>query len=812
MSTPPIIKAPKKFGDLGPSLPWLLLLVTVAVFYLLLYPRLAVKQPVYQTGDIAQRDIKATEDFLVEDQAATETNRTLARQNVLAVYDYDPSLADRTGQRVETAFEKMRLAIASQQATASDESVTQTQPPQATPPAETGLAPSPDLQQQQVDLIWSKKKEFEEDLGIAVSQGAFTILVEARFSEAISGLIVKILSEIMNNGVVANKEILLKESEKGIMLRTVGIQSARAVQNLRQFYGPDQAKSMVRIIGQPLVGNLNYNLINLVVDLAQRLLQPNISLNLNETEERKKRAAEEIKPILYKIKSGEMLVREGERISETQLIKLKAMNEQAQPREVFSTIFGAVTILICFILTAYHLTVHSGKQFHVNYHRNLLFLVCMLLLLFVIVKFGAILAGNWSSGATSFIPAAALLYGLPLTFAAMTVGLFLYFETALFFSMVVAISTAILLQNHFEFFLYFFLSSILSAYLLRNCRERKSIIFAGAKLGLFNLVYAMAIDLYLSDPIGFGLMWNWAFAFMGGLGAAIITVGFAPLVEIAFHYTTDITLLELANLDRPLMRQLMIQAPGTYHHSVVVGSLVEAAASEIGANPLLSKACGYYHDIGKINKPLYYIENQTDGKNKHDKLAPSMSGLILIAHVKDGVEIAKKNKLGEVIIDSIRQHHGTSLISYFYEKAKQLKGEGQVKIEDFRYPGPKPQTKEAGLVMLADVVEAASRTLENPTPSRIQGLVQYLINKVFSDGQLDDCELTLKDLHSIAKSFNKMLYGIHHHRIEYAESTAKKSEKASDESSDRQPASQLRNIDKKSADEGKGHLKRLGMS
>ena len=156
-------------------------------------------------------------------------------------------------------------------------------------------------------------------------------------------------------------------------------------------------------------------------------------------------------------------------------------------------------------------------------------------------------------------------------------------------------------------------------------------------------------------------------------------------------------------------------------------------------------------------------------KNKHDKLAPSMSSLILIAHVKDGVEIARENKLGEVIIDTIRQHHGTSLIQYFFEKAKQLKGEDAVNIDNYRYPGPRPQTREAGLVMLADVVEAASRTLENPTPSRIQGLVQNLINKVFSDGQLDECELTLKDLHSIAKRFNKILYGIHHHRIEYTE-------------------------------------------
>jgi putative nucleotidyltransferase with HDIG domain len=162
--------------------------------------------------------------------------------------------------------------------------------------------------------------------------------------------------------------------------------------------------------------------------------------------------------------------------------------------------------------------------------------------------------------------------------------------------------------------------------------------------------------------------------------------------------------------------------------------------------------CGYYHDIGKLKQPLYFIENQSNGRNRHDKLAPSMSALILIAHVKNGVEIARDHKLGQSIIDTIQQHHGSSLISYFFEKAKTVKGADAVKIDDFRYPGPRPQTREAGLVMLADIVEAASRTLDNPTPSRIQGLVQNLINKVFSDGQLDHCELTLKDLHRIAKA------------------------------------------------------------
>jgi putative nucleotidyltransferase with HDIG domain len=228
--------------------------------------------------------------------------------------------------------------------------------------------------------------------------------------------------------------------------------------------------------------------------------------------------------------------------------------------------------------------------------------------------------------------------------------------------------------------------------------------------------------------------------------------------------------------------------------------------------------CAYYHDIGKMKKPLYFIENQKTGENRHEKLAPSMSSLILTTHVKDGVELAKEHGLGKEIIDTIQQHHGTSLITFFYQKAKEKAESGtgkhwNVKEEDFRYPGPKPQTKEAGLVMLADMVEAASRSLSDPTPSRIQGTVQKMINKAFSDGQLDECELTLKDLHEIAKNFNKTLSGIFHQRIRYPEMGETKPEKkGKDGHSDQRPeedAGTRKPDDSSRAEEG---LKRLGLS
>jgi putative nucleotidyltransferase with HDIG domain len=404
-------------------------------------------------------------------------------------------------------------------------------------------------------------------------------------------------------------------------------------------------------------------------------------------------------------------------------------------------------------------------------------------------------------------------FGIPLAAGSMIICVFMGLTIAIPLAAVMAVAFAVIFENSLVIFLFFLVNGTMAAYWIRHCRERKVFITAGAKLGFLNILLVTSIDFYLAELSGAKLMWDWAFGFMGGIGAGIVTAGIVPLVEIAFGYTTDISLLELASLDRPILRRLMIEAPGTYHHSVIVGSLVEAAASEISANPLLAKVCGYYHDIGKIKKPLYFIENQEGGINKHDKLAPSMSSLILISHIKDGVEIARENKLGKIIIDIIRQHHGTSIIKYFYEKARQQKGEDSVNIDDFRYAGPKPQTREAGLVMLADVVEAASRTLDNPTPSRIQGLVKNLFNDILSDGQLDECELTLKDIHKIARSFDKILNGIHHHRIEYIEKRSSASAngkgRTGNGSPDRQPAKLVRNFTGKNRADGKGHLRRI---
>jgi putative nucleotidyltransferase with HDIG domain len=815
---------------------WIILSVVMIIFTIILYPNLLVTEHSYEIGEVADKDIKAARDFFITNEEATKDARKEAEDKILTLYDQDVSLLPKLSQQVRQSFEDIRKLFEVETERKRKESEADSEQEEHTA-SEALSAPltlpsfTPQIPSLH-DRVLQMKGDFEKKIGITVGDKDFDLLIKEEFRKEIEDIIVQILKEILENGVVANKDVLLREGDKGIVLRDLGTKTEGTVQNLRKFYGPDEYKDMVKDFAASLLEGFNKALIPLVSDFCIRLIQPNITLNRSETEERKAKAAAAVEPVRFRIRAGEMILREGDIVTDIKLLKLENMNSEGDRKKLYARSVGAMTILLILISVTYTLHINRRCQISFKSNKDLLFIAALLAVFFFVPKISASLFDSLTQNRPFSISASSLTFGIPLGASAMTICVFAGFDLAVFFAMLISVCTALIFQNRFEIFIYFLISCIMAAYWIQDCRERKVFITAGIKLGCFNVLIATATDVYAGNYIWSRILWDWVFAFMGGLGSGILTVGIAPLIEIAFGYTSDITLHELANLDRPLLRRLMLEAPGTYHHSVVVGSMVEAAAAEIGANPLLAKVCGYYHDIGKLKQPVYFIENQNDGKNRHDKLAPSMSALILISHVKHGVEMGKKDKLGQAIIDTIQQHHGTSFIRFFYEKAKQLKGEESVKSEDFRYPGPKPQTREAGLVMLADVVEAASRTLDNPTPSRIQGHVQKLINGIFSDGQLDNCELTLRDLNNIAKSFNKILNGIHHHRIEYPEKTVgtegkdkkdrketlgiegkdKKDKKEKDDRPDQQPPKQERDKPGKSTEDSSGSLKRLGMS
>lgn len=344
-------------------------------------------------------------------------------------------------------------------------------------------------------------------------------------------------------------------------------------------------------------------------------------------------------------------------------------------------------------------------------------------------------------------------------------------------------------------------SCVAGALAFRRVRSRSSYIRAGLTIGFAMLPFGcVSLVLEPSPSVVDGVV-RIVGCFVGGCMSSLIAVIATPFVEYFGGYASDMRLIEMATLDHPLLKELSVQAPGTWNHSMVIGMMVESAANAIGANPVVCRVGAYFHDIGKTTKPLYFVENQAPDDNRHNKLNPSMSALIIRSHVKDGVELARQHKVPQVIVDMIPQHHGTSVIEYFYEKARkeveELGGDpDEVDRSLYQYPGPKPQTREAGLLMLADGIEAAARTLSDPSQDRIQGLVQKMLNKVFASGELNECDLTLRDLHEIARCFTRVLTGIYHQRIAYAE-----------------PAEKVETGDARAASDepGSENLKRLGI-
>lgn len=359
-------------------------------------------------------------------------------------------------------------------------------------------------------------------------------------------------------------------------------------------------------------------------------------------------------------------------------------------------------------------------------------------------------------------------YVIPLSISSLLFALLFDIHMALV-STVITSFLAGLWLNDPVYCIYTFIGGITASFSVITCKKRTCLLKAGLLIGQILILSAIMISLMEGKLWSLEAVIISVMAIFNGLIVSIIVSGTLPFFEHSFGLTTNISLLEWLDLNNPLMRSLMLEAPGTYHHSIIVGSLVEASAEAVGVNPLVARVGAYYHDIGKLKMAEYFIENQHGISNRHEKLTPSMSSLILIGHVKEGVELARRYRLPKEIREIIQQHHGASLMTFFYEKAKGISSyNGNMLDKDnFRYPGPKPQSRVSALVMLADNVEAAARVLDDPTPARIGTLIDTIIKKLLLDGQLDDCELTLKDLHVIKTHFTYILTGIHHKRIDY---------------------------------------------
>jgi hypothetical protein len=480
-------------------------------------------------------------------------------------------------------------------------------------------------------------------------------------------------------------------------------------------------------------------------------------------------AIDSVQPISTTVYPGQQVITRGHEVTAADIETLEAVGLQQQGSSIKSYLGLALLVLICYVLLQLYCTRMSGDNNLGVQNINLISLLFIAILLvariITMVKFESDLATDWMLGLAIPVPAFAML-----------VAALVNKRTAIFSTLIVSIFIGIMCGAHMLYIFAALVGGLVGVLQVSNMGSRGRYAFA-----VFNISVA-----YILVTISWCFMWNYDNSAIGigilmsvinGVVSVILTVGALPLLESVFSITTEVRLMELSNINHPLLKKLMIEAPGTYNHSILVGNLAEAAADQIGANGLLVRVAAYFHDIGKVKRPNFFIENQKPGENPHDKLKPSLSVFIITSHTKEGADIARSYNLPVEIIDIIEQHHGTSLVKGFYNKAleaaKDTELESTVREEDFRYPGPIPQSREAALVMLADSCQAAVQSMAAPTPGQIEGMVREVIKGKFDEGQLSNCALTFRDLDIIASTFATILAGAKHYRMPYPEQLAK---------------------------------------
>lgn len=509
--------------------------------------------------------------------------------------------------------------------------------------------------------------------------------------------------------------------------------------------------------------------------------KPNLTYNEAETEKKRQEAMEAVEPVNVVIQKNEKIVRAGEVLTQRQINILTWLGYKNNASPTFILLGLALFIGLMLVLGILFLR-HYRKELY----RNEKYLVLLMLLVVVtIILCKLILAISLSN-----IPERAQQVGhmIPIAAGTMLIAILLDTKLAVFTTMIFAMFVGLFTDN-LAFVLTALTGGLVGVYTVSRLSQRFDLAKAGLWIALANI--ASIVSLGILNNLGWQLILiGCGFGIANGILSSVLTIGLLPYLESVFGITTSIRLLELSNPNHPLLKKLLLEAPGTYHHSIMVGNLAEAAADAVGAESLLVRVGAYYHDVGKVKRPYFFVENQMTGENPHDKIAAPLSTLIITSHVKDGVELAKSFKLPQVVIDMIAQHHGTSLVKFFYHKAKETEKEDTVKEADFRYDGPKPQSKEAAIIMMADSVEAAVRSMKQTTPGKIEGMVRNILKERLHEGQLDECDLTFKDLDKIANAFVRVLNGIYHQRIEYPESMLKAIEKKGEKSGtdNKQPA------------------------
>ena len=742
--------AREKFSVLG-HLVYLIFLALVITSLMVLY--IDPLPSSIREGAIATQDIKADQNYELTDEKSTKKLREEAAEAVHPIYDFDQNLLEHYKQTLKEAFSAGRQVL--QQAELVDKKI------DFNNEVESGL-----------------RQNFQVRLGLALPDNDYLAIRKDFFSADLEQVLIALLEPVERQWIVHDKQEISIHKEQGIVLRKsdeeiiMDDQKILSRQEAQDFYSKSSVGDIKK---QFYLDFIDVEKVKLALKLFPQFVKISLRYNKTEAEARKEKARASIQNIIYKLQKGQIIIRRGDRYEPWHISVLQAIREARLQTNVTLKFLGVLLLSLIALFSLYFFAHRHVKRF-IHNKKDLYFLGLMVVGFVAFLRLATFVATNLQDALPLFGgDIRTFYYMIPIAAAAMIVRFILNAETALIYNVILAFFAGIFLENNLELALYYFISGMVAAHLIARVERRSSVFRCGFYVGLINIALVLGLNLIqMSSPIALDyelFAVNSLAAFLGGMFCSLVMLAISPLLETVFNYTTNIQLLELANMNHPLLREMIVRSPGTYHHSQLVGLLAEAGARAIDANPLLARVGSYYHDIGKMKKPQYFIENQRGGDNPHDTLTPSMSALIISAHVKDGLEMAREYKLPQVITDFIPEHQGTKLIGYFFNKAKKMAGPNDPKVDEriFRYEGPKPQTLESGIVMLADTSEAAVRSLPEKLPSKIQSTVEKLVNAHFVDGQLDECDVTLKDLHLIIEAFVKILIAMYHQRVEYPE-------------------------------------------
>ena len=693
-------------------------------------PTLSFHDTPAAAGMVATRDVVAPRDLIVPDPEATARRRAETAAEVLPVYDADGQAPARFEQELRDSFERARAVAA------------RTRPQGRVIP------------------------ELSDAFGLPIGDEALAALSRQGFSKELEDRFAVIGLDLYRGGVVDHRDLPPEARSRGLVARdTLSGRDAKRRDTGATEYGNETRTAVTaRLAEGPFTPREKAE----VAAFLAATLRPNLSYDAALTSERRAGAARSVESVFTRIPRGKVIVRRGDEITARTAQWIAAVRASASDPSSWVKVTG---VLILQILAAAAFWLDARRQRRRKRERSTGVVFGSVLatgILFAIVIRGTFALAQTLSPSLEGA-SGAVNYTIPFAAGPIVVSLVAGMGPALLVALVFSIGAGVLMGLSFPFALFAVVGSLAGIYGLGRVRSRSVLLSMGGIVAAGNLVAIVAIHFLNAGPWGLDFLYDALAGVAGGLTVSMVVALFLPVFEHLFSVVTDIRLLELSNQNLPLLRTLALEAPGSYQHSLMLGHLAEAAAEAIGADSLLARVSGYYHDIGKTKMPDYFIENQSKGFNRHDRLEPSMSALIIAAHVKEGVEMARKARLPEPIATAIREHHGTKLIRYFYQKAVTRSDGGPEGVQetDYRYPGPKPSTRILGILMIADAVEAASRTLIEPTPAKIRAMIQAIVDDCLRDGQFDDCDLTMRDLSIIVATLERTVTTMFHHRIDY---------------------------------------------